>query len=1500
MNVCFHTLADRGGRCLLGLILLGLATTTLRAATFVSFQEGDVRVGDNRDTVNTNGTVVNAAYNMAATHIRSDNPTATRDGLQLIAGTQASGNRLHTLLAFNVSHLTNLVAGDLARIDSVALVLTHDNAGSGGNATLSVHQTRPFAEATATWSNPHGDSLDAGGFLGTDLRQRTTVGTSATPAREVWGSPAAAWADGGSGPDSLLEAVRGALTNGSRTVYLLIKRTSESNADYFSRFKHDGDATVNQRPELVVGIDSFSSNTAYLSVATADAAAAEPGTDTGSFTLTRTGDTNTAVTVHYSFSGTATPGVDFVTNGLGTVTFAPGITTATVTIAPLDDADYEGAETVVLNLLPDAAYTIVTASASLALNDDLDMPPGALAAYLFNENNNSAGLLGNAAAAVTPDGLRVAASNAVAGPGLAPFGAGGGTANNHGYGTSYYVSPPSALYVRASVTAASEIEAVLAERYISVTLAPQPGYSLAFTGLAAQVKLQSTNLNTATWFVRSSLDGFTENLGSFTVTGNGTALSFSAWTNALAGAPWQNVITPVELRFYCHATTQNNGDFLRLEDLMFFGSASLANPGLALVSVTASQPVATESAGTLGAFTLTRTGEPTNTLTVYYAASGTASNGVDYELLGGSATFPMGASNVTVQVRPLDDLLNEGTESVVLALLTNENYVVTVPASATVSVGDDEARSVFLEAENFADLGGWVVDQQFADLMGSPYVLAHGLGKPAADARTTAVFPTLGTYRLWVRNKDWTAPLPDHPGVFKVLLNGVEAPATFGATGQGWLWQDGGLVDITNLATEIRLRDLTGFDGRCDALLFTQENDFVPPDSLAELAAWRREQLRLPATPVAGGDFDLVVVGGGIAGTAAAVAAARQGLQVALIHDRPFLGGNASQDVRVHTLGETRGGIVTEINTPDYQIGIEEFKLTDQQRHQVVRNETNIHLFTEWRAFGVVTNLDGGSLRLTAVDARHNRTGEERRFTAPLFIDSTGDGWIGYWAGAQHRMGREAQGDHGESLAPAAPDGMTMGTTLSWYSRSAAAPSAFPGVPWATNVSLDYSALRGDWYWEYGLNRDTIYDAEQIRDHLLRAIYGTFWNIKQSAANTNRELGWVAHIGGKRESRRLIGDYLLTEHDVRNHPAFPDAVVMERREIDIHFTKAGPYDFITYAQFTAIAPYWIPFRCLYSTNVANLMMAGRCLSATHVGLGSPRVMNTCGQMGVATGMAAALCKKYSVNPRGVYQQHIPELQALLDITQTASLTNVVTIIDNADTNRVQVTGAWQSSTSNPGYYGTDYLHDLNSGKGTKRVRFTPDLPLAGDYRVYARWTASSNRATNTLFHIVHRGGTNTVAVNQQAEDGNWVPLGAFAFDQGNAGGVIVDNAGTSAYVIADAVAFVSAFDLAPEFSGNPWQDDDTDGVPNYVEYLKGTDPQDAASVVRQEWQADGSGLKLRFHAAAGRSYLLQRTDSLNPPAWTTLLPVAPSPATRTVEFTDAIGTTNRFYRLIAQ
>jgi len=580
-----------------------------------------------------------------------------------------------------------------------------------------------------------------------------------------------------------------------------------------------------------------------------------------------------------------------------------------------------------------------------------------------------------------------------------------------------------------------------------------------------------------------------------------------------------------------------------------------------------------------------------------------------------------------------------------------------------VLVSCSRAQTVFIEAESFANRGGWVIDQQFMDQMGSPFLLAHGLGQPVGDAATAISFRALGTYRVWVRTRDWVAPwkAPGAPGRFQLIIDDEPLSTLFGTEGAEWHWQNGGLVEITKNQVVLKLHDLTGFDGRCDAIIFSADMNFVPPNKSESIAAFRRRSLGLSDVPQSAGNFDLVVVGGGIAGTCTAISAARLGMQVALIQNRPVLGGNNSSEVRVHLNGEVNqppypalGGVVNELDTGLRGNAQPAEHYDDQRKLKVVQAEENIHLFLNMNAFEVEKQGD----RIVAVVAQHIQKGTQLRFTAPLFADCTGDGTLGFLAGADFRMGRESKEQTGESLAPDTTDKMTMGASVQWYSTASGKPVSFPDCPWALqfNEQSCHYLIRGDWDWETGMNRDQITEFESIRDHALRAVYGNWAYLKNNSRDrvkyADRQLEWVAYIAGKRESRRLLGDVILQQQDIQRRKRFPDSFVTTTWSIDLHYPdpKNSKYfpgeEFRSIAKFNQIKPYPIPYRSLYSRNIGNLMMAGRCISVTHVALGTVRVMRTGGMMGELIGMAASLCKKHNTTPRGVYDNHLAELKRL--------------------------------------------------------------------------------------------------------------------------------------------------------------------------------------------------------------------------------------------------------------
>jgi hypothetical protein len=572
--------------------------------------------------------------------------------------------------------------------------------------------------------------------------------------------------------------------------------------------------------------------------------------------------------------------------------------------------------------------------------------------------------------------------------------------------------------------------------------------------------------------------------------------------------------------------------------------------------------------------------------------------------------------------------------------------------------------SILIEAESFQDRGGWVVDSQFMDLMGSPFLMAHGLGVPVDDAHTQVTFPRGGTqYRLWVRTRNWASPWTDKtPGRFQVLLNGEVVDATFGTLPDAWGWQDGGLVQIKTRQNRVTLHDLTGFNGRCDALFFTTDPDVRPPSDLQALSVWRKTMLGRPDTPQDAGNFDFVVVGGGVAGTCAAISAARLGVQVALIQDRPVLGGNNSSEVRVHLGGRIKlepypalGNIVNEIGPNKGGNAQPGDQYEDAKKLFFVQAEKNITLFLNHRVNQV--SMDQG--RIMTVTAVQIETGRQVRFSAPLFADCTGDGTLGVLAGAHFMMGREGKDLYSEPTAPDTGDAMTMGSSVQWFAQESPAESPFPDIDWG--LPWDEHKLeaitRGDWNWETGMNLHQIDDFEQIRDYGLLVVFSN-WSYLKNRSSVREDfkqsrLKWVAYVAGKRESRRLVGDYVLKEQDLVDHTVFADGTAPTSWTIDLHYpdpknTALFPdSEFKSIAKHITIYTYPIPYRCLYSRNVDNLLMAGRNISVTHVALGTVRVMRTTGMMGEVIGMAAAVCRKHGADPRDVYTTYLQELIDLM-------------------------------------------------------------------------------------------------------------------------------------------------------------------------------------------------------------------------------------------------------------
>lgn len=426
---------------------------------------------------------------------------------------------------------------------------------------------------------------------------------------------------------------------------------------------------------------------------------------------------------------------------------------------------------------------------------------------------------------------------------------------------------------------------------------------------------------------------------------------------------------------------------------------------------------------------------------------------------------------------------------------------------------------------------------------------------------------------------------------------------------------------------------------------------------------------------------DITVIGGGIAGICAAVSAARNGASVSLVQDRPMLGGNNSSECRVHMssaassgnpsfyLRET--GVADELKlkifhyNPRYE-SKSDFDLTDMVFLQFVKDEENIKLFLSTAAYDV--EVKNGLIK--TVKAYNSRTEEYYEFESPYFIDASGDGVVSFKAGAECRQGREAKSEYGESLAPEQADSHTMGSCLMYTVAKDEHPVPFVKPPFAydfvkeglfdklndpstgRNFPLTIENVHSVWWMSYGGMGDTIKDEDKIHLELKKLVYG-FWDyVKNSGkykGSENYYINWMAPFPSKRESRRVMGEYVLNQNDIQKHPDFKDQVATAGWPIDVH-DVGGIYGHDMTTTWTALdTVYGLPLRMMYSKNIDNLMLAGRIVSATHIAMGSFRVMQTLGAMGQAIGTAAAVCAKKEIMPKKLAHSDtlIKELQEIL-------------------------------------------------------------------------------------------------------------------------------------------------------------------------------------------------------------------------------------------------------------
>lgn len=582
---------------------------------------------------------------------------------------------------------------------------------------------------------------------------------------------------------------------------------------------------------------------------------------------------------------------------------------------------------------------------------------------------------------------------------------------------------------------------------------------------------------------------------------------------------------------------------------------------------------------------------------------------------------------------------------------------------------------VLVDVLTFDLCGGWVAD--------GDWLLAHGMGVPVEDAVGAVVSENCDAdCRMWVKTRDWVAP--SGPGRFQVFVNGVAADQVFGVGSGEWGWVDGGIVKLRKGRNEVRLHDLTGFDGRCGGIAFAPTVSTMVD---VEQAWAEREARQLRGREAH--DFDFVVIGGGYAGMCAAVAAARDGVKTAIVQDRPVWGGNASSEVRVGPIG----GLGLEPFPHNSDLAYELVELThvkgkstsgglrpvidDGKLANWLAQEHCLATFISTRCVGCEKDGDA----ISSVVCKQLRSGKYIELRAKHFADCSGDAVLASLSGAEYRDKPETKAETGEELATDGESKGGYGSTNFWTTRWTDKPTTFPSCPWALNITDenwqvnrpkffvegDYPYAAG-WNWESGFDKDPIKDAEWIRDYNLRAAYGMWDYLKNKSPEKERyvkaEMDWLGFVLGKRAARRIVGDYILCEQDLTQHRVYDDGVVTTTWFLDLHFPhpmnvrhfpegafRSMAYDDPKYLELAphgkgrqiTIKPYPIPFRCFYSKNVKNLWMAGKDISCTHVAMSSVRVMNTTAQMGTMVGRAVALCFEHGWMPKELGDRYFKTL-----------------------------------------------------------------------------------------------------------------------------------------------------------------------------------------------------------------------------------------------------------------
>lgn len=581
-------------------------------------------------------------------------------------------------------------------------------------------------------------------------------------------------------------------------------------------------------------------------------------------------------------------------------------------------------------------------------------------------------------------------------------------------------------------------------------------------------------------------------------------------------------------------------------------------------------------------------------------------------------------------------------------------------------------QTIWIDATEFQNKGGWKKESQFVRSVGSSYLIGlETPGVPVENATTSFYIEEEGNYRFFVRTKNWK--FPEAPGQFTLTADGKELKNILGKMPtHKWYWEIAGDMHLCKGEHTLSAVDKTGWLSRFSSVIITNDMDFTPSPEIERFLRQRAE-IKGISQNLRELHFDYVVVGAGPAGVPAAIEAARNGLKTALISGRPTIGGNASDEGTIgldgaasRNRGAWEGGVANEIRNLHNTKG-----LSWQNAMEVLcENEENLTVFTS--ELCIDAKAENGHI-INAVTVNTD-TLEKTEFFADFFCDCSGDGWLGYYSGAAYRIGREAKWEFGEEFAPESPDTLSMSGCLCDDQKGMPDMRIFKAVrtdkkvsftapDWAIKLPEGEKLHRepvsiecASWWLENSNDHDDLWDDEFVRDEMVRLGLGYFHWLKNSAPLKPEfakeieyyELKGIALHNSKRENRRIIGDYIFNQNDCVANRTYPDTISYCGWSIDVHHPK-GIYSGSEGAFHSnlSIPCCPLPYRIIYSKNIDNMFMAGRCCSVSHIGLGTVRVESTIATLGQAAGAAAFLCKKYGTTPRGIYESHIQELQQLL-------------------------------------------------------------------------------------------------------------------------------------------------------------------------------------------------------------------------------------------------------------